>query len=328
MMTATRAQITICHDYLVGALLARVRAACAAWAEVVALPEGTAPDIYRAEVLRSEVAVGWPKPEWLLESPVKFYQCGSTGFEAYSGRGLETKPGFTMCNSAGTMSIPVAEHGIAMMLAGTRQLVRHAQDQARRHFERHPPYREVFGTTACICGLGGIGTELARICLGLGMKVTGVRRNAAQPHPLVKDVFPLDRLADAVSTADHVFIVLPLEAETRGIFNAKIFSAMKRGAGIYALARGAHLVEADLIAALESGQVGFAGLDVFTQEPLPATSAWWSAPNVFITPHASGRSVHEAERVCELVIENLARYRAGQPLRNVVMHTPSTPSVS
>jgi phosphoglycerate dehydrogenase-like enzyme len=318
-MNAPRAQITICHDGLVGPLLERVRVASATWADVVALPEATAPEIYRAEVLRSDVVVGWPKPEWLLESRVRFYQCGSTGYEAYAGRGLETKLGFTMSNSAGTMSIPVAEHGIALMLAGTRQLHRHAQDQARRHFERYPPYREVRGTTACVCGLGGIGTEIARLCLGLGMNVVGVRQHADRPHPLVREIFPLARLADAVRAADHVFIVLPLTAETRGCFHAAIFAAMKRGAAIYALARGAHLVEADLIAVLESGQVGFAGLDVFRQEPLPADSAWWRAPNVLITPHASGRSVHEHERVCDLVVDNLARLHAGRPLRNVVM---------
>ena len=158
------------------------------------------------------------------------------------------------------------------------------------------------------------------------MNVQGVRRHADRPHPWVRRIFPLAQLAEAVRTADHVFIALPLDAATRGCFDATILAAMKRGAALYALARGAHLVEADVIAALRSGQLGFAGIDVFAQEPLPPESAWWSAPNVLITPHASGRSVHEHERVCELVVDNLRRFHAGQPLRNVVMHTPDQSS--
>ena len=94
-MTA-RAQVTVCHDGLVGPLLDRVRAACADWAAVVPLPEAAAPEAFRTEVLRSCVVIGWPKPEWLGEAPVRFFQCGSTGYESYAGRGLETKPGFTM----------------------------------------------------------------------------------------------------------------------------------------------------------------------------------------------------------------------------------------
>lgn len=299
----------------------RLEQYCADWAELKWVPQNEHPDTARATLADCAVAIGWPKPDWLLASSVRFFQCGSTGYESYVGKGLETKPRFTMANSAGTMSIPVAEHGIAMMFAHTRRIDRHARDQTQRRFERQPPYREVWDTTACICGIGGIGTQLARLCRGLGMKVIGVRKDATHAHPLVEKIFPLDRLADAVAEADHVFIAFPLTAETRGIFDRRIFAAMKPGAALYALARGAHYVEADLVAALRSGQVGFAGLDVFTQEPLESTSALWDEPNCLITPHASGRSVREHERFCDLVIANLEAFRAGGPLRNVVMQT-------
>lgn len=314
----TKVQVAICHDGLGSPWLEQIRQAAAPWASVVAAPQGSSEA--RTAVLTSEVVVGWPQVDWLLEGKASFFQCGSTGYESYSGKGLESKAGFRMSNSAGTMSIPVAEHGIAMMFAGTRNLPRHARDQEKRHFERYPPYREVTGSTACICGLGGIGTELARLCLGLGLRVVGVRQIASQPHPLVKTVYPLAQLHEAVHEADHTFIALPLNSTTRGCFHAGIFQAMKRGSALYSLARGAHLVEPDLIAALEEGQVGFAGLDVFTQEPLSPESRLWTAPNVFITPHCSGRSVHEFERMCALVVDNLQRFHEGRALRNVVMH--------
>jgi len=312
-----KTQIALCHDGLGRPCLERIRDAASEWAYVQAVPQTSA--AARDAVLASDIAIGWPDVEWLVEGRAVFFQCGSTGYESYTGKRLEAKPRFTMSNSAGTMSIPVAEHGIALMLAGARNLPLHARDRANRHFERYPPYREVTGTTACICGLGGIGTEIARRCLGLGMHVTGVRADAKKPHPLVKEVYPLEKLAEAVSSADHIFIALPLNSATRGCFDSRIFSAMKRGTGLYSLARGAHIVEADLLEALETGRVGFAGLDVFTQEPLPETSPLWAAPRLFITPHCSGRSEHEFSRMCELVVDNLQRFHAGQDLRNVVM---------
>lgn len=273
----------------------------------------------RSALNESDIAIGWPDPKWVLESNLAYFQCGSTGYEKYVGKGLETKPRFVMCNSAGTMSIPVAEHGIAMMLAGTRNLHIHAVDIVNRRFERQPPYREVFGTTACICGLGHIGMEIARMCKGLGMEVIGVSRS--KTHSMAKEVYTLDRLAEAVAKADHVFIALPLTEQTAGCFNKKIFNNMHPGTCLYALARGAHYVVDDMVEALKNGRLGFAGLDVFTEEPLNPDSALWTAPNCLITPHCSGRSVREHERLADLVIENITRFKAGQPLLNTVMKT-------
>ncbi|WP_043581933.1 D-2-hydroxyacid dehydrogenase [Geminisphaera colitermitum] len=283
-------------------------------------PQNTPETEARALINQSDIVLGWPEPDWVLASNIAWFQCGSTGFEKYVGKGLETKPRFTMCNSAGTMSIPVAEHGVALMLAGTRHIGEHAVDQTKKHFERRPPYREVFETTACVCGLGNIGSQVARLCHGLGMNVIGV--DIIKTHPIAKEIFPLDQLAAAVAKADHIFIVLPLTPQTTGIFNKKIFDAMRPGAGLYALARGAHYVIDDLVAALKSGQVGFAGLDVFTEEPLNPDSPLWTAPNCLITPHASGRSVREHERLADLAIENLKKFKAGEPLRNTVMKNP------
>jgi phosphoglycerate dehydrogenase-like enzyme len=284
------------------------------------LPQNAPEAEARAALDRSDIAIGWPDPKWVLESKLAYFQCGSTGYEKYIGKGLETKPHFIMCNSAGTMSVPVAEHGAAMMLAGTRNLHRHAVDTVNRRFERQPPYREVFGATACVCGLGRIGSEVARICHGLGMEVIGV--DVIKSHTIAKEIFPLEQLARAVAKADHVFITLPLTGQTTGCFNKKIFDAMRPGTCLYALARGAHYVIDDVVGALKNGQLGFAGLDVFTEEPLNPDSPLWAAPNCLITPHCSGRSVREHERLADLVIENIKRFKAGQPLLNTVMQTP------
>ncbi len=299
---------------------ARFEKACAELeVEPTWLPQSTPGAEARAELNRSDIALGWPDPEWVLESRLAYFQCGSTGFEKYTGKGLETKPHFVMCNAAGTMSVAVAEHGIAMMFAGARNLAAHAVDQAQKRFERRPPYREVLDTTACVCGLGNIGGEIAVRCQGLGMKVIGV--DMRKTHPVATEVYPLEELAAAVARADHVFIALPLTPRTTGCFNKKIFDAMRPGTSLYALARGAHYVVDDVVEALRSGRLGFAGLDVFTEEPLNPASPLWTAPNCLLTPHCSGRSVREHERLADLAIENLRRFKAGEPLRNTVMKT-------
>ncbi|AWI08352.1 D-2-hydroxyacid dehydrogenase [Ereboglobus luteus] len=297
---------------------ARFEKVCAGLdAELTWLPQNTPEREARAVLNQSTIAIGWPAPEWVLESNLAYFQCGSTGYEKYTGRGLETKARFVMCNSAGTMSVPVAEHGIAMMLAGTRNLHRHAVDTVQKRFERQPPYREVFEATACVCGLGRIGSEVARLCNGLGMRVIGV--DVLKEHPIAKEIFPLEQLDRAVAKADHVFITLPLTEQTTGCFNKRIFDAMRPGTCLYALARGAHYVVDDVVGALKNGRLGFAGLDVFTEEPLNPGSPLWTAPNCLITPHCSGRSVREHERLADLVIENIKRFKAGQPLLNTVM---------
>ncbi|OAM89182.1 D-2-hydroxyacid dehydrogenase [Termitidicoccus mucosus] len=310
------------HDafYADAAPRARFEKACAELeVDLAWLPQNTPEADARAELNRSDIALGWPDPKWVLESSIAYFQCGSTGFEKYVGKGLETKPHFVMCNAAGTMSIPVAEHGIAMMLAGTRNLHVHAVDTVNRRFERRPPYREVFEKTACVCGLGNIGSEVARLCHGLGMTVIGV--DIAKSHPIAKEIYPLEQLALAVSKADHVFITLPLTPQTTGCFNKKIFEAMRPGTSLYALARGAHYVIDDVVEALRNGRLGFAGLDVFTEEPLNPASPLWTAPNCLLTPHCSGRSVREHERLADLAIGNLKKFKAGEPLRNTVMKT-------
>ena len=119
----------------------------------------TAPAAEHASALsRSDVVVGWPPAAWLASSPVRFFQLLSAGYDAYVDAGLDVKPGFTLCNARGALSIAVAEHCIALMLALVRRLPLHVRDMAARRWER-AAYDEVFGATACIVGLGDIGTD-------------------------------------------------------------------------------------------------------------------------------------------------------------------------
>ena len=201
---------------------------------------------------------------------------------------------------------------------GWGRLPEHVRDQEARRWQRPPPYREVTGTTACVVGLGDIGTELARRCIGLGMDVVGVRGDPRKGHEVVQKIYPSSRIAEAVAGADHVFLALPETSATRGLFDDALLARMKPGACLYNLARGPILDEEALLERLTSGHLGGAGLDVFDEEPLPPEHPLWGLENVLITPHAGGRSVREHDRLVALFTENLRRHREGAPLLNYV----------
>lgn len=288
------------------------------WAAWKRVAEDALEPVYREALSHAEVVVGWPRAEWLLPSPTRFLQLGSAGYDAYLMHGLGRKTGFTLCTARGTMSVPVAEHCIALMLALGRRLPQHARDMAVARWQRQPTYNEVTGATVCVVGLGDIGTEVGRRCAGLGMRVVGVRRDANRPDDVAERVYPASALREAVATAEHVVLTLPGGPETAGLIDAGVLNAMKPGAYLYNVSRGSVVDEAALIALLRSGHLAGAGLDVFAEEPLPADNPLWGMDNVLITPHAGGQSVRFADRLCQRFVANLALYRAGEPLVNAV----------
>jgi phosphoglycerate dehydrogenase-like enzyme len=214
---------------------------------------------------------------------------------------------------------PIAEHAIAMTLALARGLPRFIrQQQAGQWREDSSGMREVGGRTLLAVGLGGIGTEVARRAHGLGMRVTAIRNSSREGPSFVSKVgLPSELLAFAAE-ADVVVNATPLTPETTGIFDKAFFAAMPKGGYFISVGRGQSTVTDDLVAALRSGQLGGAGLDVTDPEPLPAGHPLWAEPNVIITPHLSASSDAQAERSWILVAENLRRYVAGEPLLNVV----------
>lgn len=310
--------VLIALDILGDRQLQRITEALNGWGTWEAISEGTPGEIYEKKLATSEVVVGWPRAEWILSSGVKFLQLPSAGYDPYVKKGLAHKSDLVVSNARGVYSIPVAEHCIAMMMALTRRIPEHVKDKLERKWNLQHPYHVVTGATACIVGLGDIGTELARRCLGLGMNVTGIRRSSHKTHELIKTIYPLEQLKDAVAEADHVFSILPGGPETQHLFKGEIFDAMRKGAYFYNVGRGNSVDEEALAERLRRGQLSGAGLDVFQQEPLHVNSPLWEFDNVLITPHAAGRADDEAERLCDLIVKNIRNYRTGQPLENVI----------
>ncbi len=227
-----------------------------------------------------------------------------------------------LTNGSGNHAPNIAEHVLGMMLAFARQLPALVRAQQERTWQPPAVGRlfELSGQTLAIIGYGAIGTALAERAAAFGMRVIGVRRSnireALPPH--VAAMFPTEHIDAALAEADHVAIALPLTAETRGLFSTARLAAMKRGAYLYNVGRGAIVDQDALLAALRSGHLAGAGLDVTEPEPLPASSPLWTEPGVLITAHSSGLTPRSFERYRALLLENMQRFERGETLLNVV----------
>ena len=216
----------------------------------------------------------------------------------------------------------MAEHVVAMMLAFARGLQFFIPERAAGRWTDEPPPSvrmvTIEGKNVLVVGLGGIGTEVARRAHALGMRVTATRASGREGPEFVSYVGLPDELHKLAADADFIVNTTPLTPQTTGIFNAKFFAAAKPGAYFFNVGRGGSVVEADLVAALESGRIAGAGLDVTDPEPLPATSALWKMQNVIITPHVSSDSDLGLDARVALIRENLRRYVAGERMLSEV----------
>ena len=226
-----------------------------------------------------------------------------------------------LTNLQRTMGASMAEHVLGMMFALSRHFDYFLKEQQQSHWAREdttPQLVDLDGKTVLVVGLGGIGTEVARRAHALGMRVTATRASGRTGPDFVSYVGLPDELEKLARDADFIVNCAPLTPQTTGIFNHEFFAALKPGAYFISVGRGRSTVTADLIAALESGRLAGAGLDVVDPEPLPADSALWRLPNVLITPHVSADTAGSAEQRNLVMVENLRRYAAGEPMISVV----------
>jgi phosphoglycerate dehydrogenase-like enzyme len=227
--------------------------------------------------------------------------------------------GIVLSNLQRTSAPPIAEHAIAMMMSLARGLPRYAVHQQAQQWQGERQHmREVGGKTLLVVGLGGIGTEVARRGHGLGMRVIATRNSSREGPDFVEKVGLSDELLALAAEADVVISAVPLTPDTTELFDKAFFDAMKPGGYFINMGRGRSVVTDDLVAALRSGQLAGAGLDVTEPEPLPPGHPLWSLPNVIISPHVSSGSDVQAQRSELLLVENVRRYAAGEPLLNVV----------
>jgi phosphoglycerate dehydrogenase-like enzyme len=220
-------------------------------------------------------------------------------------------------SASGVLADQVAEHALGLAIACTRRLPLFLDQQARREFVRRPT-RDLTGATVGIVGLGGVGRRLAAVLEPFGVRILAtdwfpVRRPAG-----VEYLGPPESLPEVLAAADVVFLCAPLTEQTRGIFDAAAFARMKPGAILVNVARGQLVDEHALAAALESGRLDSAALDVTPQEPPSPESPLWRAPRLIITPHVAGQSGRRFDAMTEFFGDNIRRYLRGEALRNLV----------
>ena len=227
-------------------------------------------------------------------------------------------------NARGLHADAMAEHTLGLMLSFARNLHRSRDDQHARRWSPETLWKEapgidsLAGTTLGLIGLGQVGGAIATRARALGMRVIAVRkRPAAEPAP-ADEQWPVSRLGDLLEEADWVVIAAPHTRDTERLIGAPELARMKPSARLVNLGRGALVDEDALYVALRGGAIAGAALDVFCEEPLPPDHPFWSLKEVILTPHTSGLGPRYWERALAQFTDNLRRYVAGEPLRNIV----------
>ena len=205
---------------------------------------------------------------------------------------------------------------MAFVLAFARGLQLYIPQQLRREWKKPPSNTGVVHlpeATALVVGVGGIGSEVARLAAAFGMRVLGVDERRRDVPPGVAELHRGDELDALLPLADFVILTVPHTPETEGFMNRARFQQMKRTAFFINIGRGMTTRLDDLAAAIEAGEIAGAGLDVFEEEPLPAAHKLWTLPGVLLTPHTAGYGPHLDERRFAVILDNCRRFVAGQP---------------
>lgn len=252
---------------------------------------------------------------------LRWVQSWSAGVDRYLGlKGLMQNDKIAFANMKGAHGPVISEHVFAMLLYLRRDLGAYRKAQESNRWDRRAGKGQaaLSGTTLVVAGMGGIGREIAKRGHAFEMDVLATVRTPREAPAYVKELGIAKDLDRFLPQADVVAIALPLTDETRGLFDAERIAKIKKGAILINIARGAIVDTEALIAALESGHLGGACLDVTDPEPLPASSPLWKMENVVITPHVAGRAELTRARRGAIFRANVLRFAKGQELTNLV----------
>jgi len=222
----------------------------------------------------------------------------------------------TVTTSAGVHAGELAEFALYGVLAGAKRLPAMQQRQRDHLWDDEATVQHISDMTVAIIGMGHIGRQVARYLMPLGAQIIGVNRTTRQVPGV--EMHLDDDLIEVATRADAIINCLPSAIGTDQLISAEVLSAAPPGLTVVSLGRGSCIDEPALIAGLRSGQIGFAALDVVTQEPLPTDSPLWDMPNVLISPHNMSHSPHLNDRIVDLVAANAQALLDGLPLQNVM----------
>jgi len=276
-----------------------------------------------ALIADADVYMGWlDRDTFCAAKHLKWLQSPSSGVNNYLTIPELAVGDVILTSASGTHGACLADSTFGMILAFTRCIKDFVLKQQAREWtfqQFRPQMRELTGSTMGIIGLGAVGRAVARRAVAFGMRVVAVDMLPLSKPDTVEALWGPERLHDLLAVSDYVVVTVPYTAQTDGMIGAAEIAQMKPGALLVGISRGRIIDETAMIAALKSGHLRGAALDVFAQEPLPPDSELWDMPNVLITPHAAGGTQFEADYILDIFDENLDRFLRGDfPLRNQV----------
>jgi D-3-phosphoglycerate dehydrogenase len=292
-------------------------AATAPDAEVVdAGQERIAVGLLEADIFCGHCKVPVPWDEVVRQGRLRWIQSSAAGMDhclVPSVIGSDV----TVTSASGVLADQVADHTMALLASLLRSLPTFWEAQKRREFIRRPT-RDLHRARIGIVGLGGNGRRLAEVLSVFRTTILATDWFPENKPSTVAELLPADALDQMLPRVDILILAAPLNDHTRHMIDARRLALLPKGAILINMARGALVAENDLADAIESGHLAGAGLDVTEVEPLAETSRLWTLPNVIITPHVGGQAATRIDDMTNFFCDNLARYRAGRPLRNLV----------
>jgi phosphoglycerate dehydrogenase-like enzyme len=308
-----------------GAEWARLLRTVAPQAEVIGVADNAAA---LTALPGADVWVGLCSPDIVrVGSNLKWMQLISAGADACAALPAVTQRNILLTNAQAIYGPQIAELAIGMMLSFGRRLHVYNAEQRRGQWSHKVSDPDVAfnsgiwefqGKKLLVVGLGGIGTEVARRAHALGMTVRATRNSGRERPDFVEYVGLANEAIELARWADVVVNATPLTPQTRGMFDARFFAAMKPTAYFINVGRDESAITADLVSALQQKKIAGAGLDVTDPEPLPPGHPLWSMPNVILTPHLGAASDQVLGRMTLLALENLRRYVNGERMLSVV----------
>jgi phosphoglycerate dehydrogenase-like enzyme len=262
---------------------------------------------------------------------LRWVQLLSAGVDHVREAPTWSDPTFVITTSSGIHAPSISEYVMGTILYRTQRLALADRYRASRTWDERPESEPLVGRTMVILGYGSLGRRIARVAAAYGMKVIAVRRDPADTEALrfqwlslnattapATEVVGPSELHRVLRECDFLVVAVPLTPETVGLLGEAELALLRPTSMIVNVSRGRVIDEAALTRALTEGRLAFAALDVFASEPLGRTSPLFDLPNVLLTPHVSGHFAGYVARATDLFIENLARYRRGDALLNVV----------
>ncbi len=275
-----------------------------------------------ARIADIEICAGGEPPKEIVLSPnLKWHHQFSAGVDWIFEYDNYLDWPWQLTNSSGIHAVPITEHTFAMLLAFERQLPLFIQNQEKARWvepSAQHPMGQINGKTMLILGAGTIGKQMAKVAKAHDMQVLGIRRQANIQADNFDSIGDRTQLNEFIAEADYIIGLLPKTPDTQDFVSREQFDLMKPSAVVVNLGRGIHFNEEAMIQALQSKQIRGACLDTFITEPLPKSSRLWQLDNVLISPHLAGGQPDYGGAARESFIQNLKRWVAEEPLKNLV----------